>query len=518
MAAKRPNILFIMADQLAANALPAYGHPLVKAPHISALADRGVVFDSAYCNFPICAPSRFSLLTGQLPSRIGAYDNAAEFPAATPSIAHHLRLNGYRTVVGGKMHFVGPDQLHGFEERFTTDIYPADFGWTPDWEAPETRFEWFHSMVNVVEAGPCDRSLQIDYDDEVAFSATRAIYDLARDEDERPFFLMVSFSHPHDPYTTTGDYWDRYDHDAIPMPRMPFGPPGERDPHSRRLWENYDRGEYRVTDDHVRNARHAYYGMVSYVDDKIGELMAALTAAGLAEDTIVVLTSDHGDMLGERGLWYKMNFFEDSTRVPLIVSAPGRVAPGRVGANVSLVDLFPTFMDFAGHDGPEPTGPLDGNSLMPLLGGTDDGWPDTVLGEYTAETVTAPLLMVRRGPYKYITCETDPTQLFNVANDPRETTNLGGDPAHGEAERALAAVVAETWDRAALSDDVMASQRQRRLVFDALMTGKRNLWDYRPPRDASTDYIRNISTLYGTERRARLPHRDAPEPDGDGDG
>lgn len=219
--AKPPNILFIMVDQLAASALPAYGHPLVDAPHMTALAEGGVVFESAYCNFPICAPSRFSLLSGRLASRIGAYDNAAEFAAATPTIAHHLRLAGYRTLVGGKMHFVGPDQLHGFEERFTTDIYPADFGWTPNWRDPDQRFEWFHSMVNVVEAGPCQRSLQIDFDDEVAFAATRKIFDLARDDDARPFFLMVSFSHPHDPYTATQPYWDRYDHDAIP-PRPPW--------------------------------------------------------------------------------------------------------------------------------------------------------------------------------------------------------------------------------------------------------------------------------------------------------
>ena len=516
MAAKRPNILFIMADQLAASALPAYGHPLVAAPHIDRLAAEGVVFEQAYCNFPICAPSRFSLLSGRLPSRIGAFDNAAEFPAATPTIAHHLRLMGYRTQIAGKMHFVGPDQLHGFEQRVTTDIYPADFGWTPDWQAPGERLEWFHSMLNVVEAGPCDRSLQIDYDDEVAFAAERAIYDLARDEDERPFFLMVSFSHPHDPYTTTRDYWERYDHDAIPMPTLPYEPPGERDPHGRRLWENYDRGEYRVTSEHVRNARHAYYGMVSYVDDKVGGLLAALTAAGLAEETVVVLTADHGDMLGERGLWFKMSFFEGAARVPLMVHAPGRFAPGRVAANVSLVDLFPTFLELAGGDGPDPVDPLDGNTLVPLLEGGGADWPDTVLGEYTAEIVTAPLLMARRGRYKYIACETDPPQLYDVAGDPYETVNLAGDPAHAEAEGELATLVAATWDSEALSRAVIDSQRRRRLVFDSLMTGARTRWDYRPARDASRDYIRNIATLYGAERRARLPHREAPEPDGDG--
>ena len=132
-AAKQPNILFLMVDQLAAPTLPTYGHPIVKAPHISALAAQGVVFDSAYCNFPICAPSRFSLLSGRLPHAIEAYDNGSEFPASIPTMAHYLRQAGYRTTLCGKMHFVGPDQLHGYEERLTTDIYPADFAWTPDW-------------------------------------------------------------------------------------------------------------------------------------------------------------------------------------------------------------------------------------------------------------------------------------------------------------------------------------------------------------------------------------------------
>ena len=193
---EQPNILFIMADQMAAPALPFFGHPIVKAPHLTELAETGVVFEAAYCNSPLCAPSRFSMLTGQLPSRIGAYDNAAYFPADVPTLAHHLRALGYRTSLCGKMHFVGPDQLHGFEERLTTDIYPADFGWTPDWEHFQERPSWYHNMLSVVQAGVCQTSNQIDYDEEVAYHAVRKIYDLARDGDERPFFLLASFTHP----------------------------------------------------------------------------------------------------------------------------------------------------------------------------------------------------------------------------------------------------------------------------------------------------------------------------------
>ena len=220
MPARCPNILFIQADQMAAPALPFHGHAVVKAPHMAALAEAGVVFENAYCNSPLCAPSRFSMLAGLMPSEIGAFDNAAEFPASVPTFAHRLRRLGYRTVLAGKMHFVGPDQLHGFEERLTTDIYPADFGWTPNWDEPAARQDDFHTLPSVVEAGPCARSMQIDFDDEVAHQAVRKVYDLARDDDPWPFLLLVSFTHPHDPFTITEEYWAR----SWPRSRPPGWP------------------------------------------------------------------------------------------------------------------------------------------------------------------------------------------------------------------------------------------------------------------------------------------------------
>ena len=514
MSRKKPNILFIMTDQLAGPALPVYGHPLVKTPNITALAERGVTFDSAYCNSPLCAPSRASMLTGQLPSRIGTFDNAAEFPAATPTFAHYLRAAGYQTSLCGKMHFVGPDQLHGFEERLTTDIYPSDFGWTPDWERPNHRFSWYHNMLSVVQAGLCETTNQLDYDEEVAFHAVRKIFDLARLGDPRPFFLLISFTHPHDPFAITREYWDRYDHGQIDLPQVSPIPPGQLDPHSRRIQAMCAMDQYELTEARVRNARHAYYAMISYIDDKVGQLLQALQTAGLDENTIVLFTSDHGEMLGERGLWYKMNFFEWSARVPLIFYAPGRFSPFRVGQHISLVDLLPTLVDLAGESvGPALANTINGHSLLPLLQGNEKAWPDEVVAEYLAEGATAACLMVRRGRYKYVFCESDPDQLYDLVIDPKELDNLAGRSEYEDLRRAFEAEVKARWDLPALRQRVIDSQRRRQLVDRALMTGQHTPWDFQPYRDASKQYMRNHLDLNELERSARFPSPEVPEPD-----
>jgi choline-sulfatase len=178
------------------------------------LAAQGVVFDAAYCNSPLCAPSRFTLVSGQLPSKIGAYDNAADFPADVPTYAHYLRRLGYRTALSGKMHFCGPDQLHGYEERLTSDIYPADYGWAVNWDEPDVRPSWYHNMSSVLQAGPCVRTNQLDFDEEVVFKAQQYLFDHIREDGDQPFCLTVSMTHPHDPYTIPKAFWDLYD-DAI---------------------------------------------------------------------------------------------------------------------------------------------------------------------------------------------------------------------------------------------------------------------------------------------------------------
>lgn len=507
MPKEKPNILVIMTDQLAAPALTAYGNSVVKAPNIQTMAEKGVVFDNAYCNSPLCAPSRASMLTGRLPSEIGAYDNFADFPSSIPTFLHYLRLSGYRTCLSGKMHMVGTDQLHGFEERLTTDIYPADFGWASDWERPVSRrFSWYHNMLSVVQAGPCHRTNQIDFDEEAAFHAVQWLYDVAREPQTSPFCMLVSFTHPHDPYAITHEYWDRYRQDEIDMPKVPPIPMSEQDPHSQRLAQVCAMDQYELTRERITNARRAYYGSISFIDDKIGTILKVLDNTGLKDNTIIILASDHGDMLGERGMWYKMSFFEWSARIPLIVYAPGSFSPGRVIDNVSLVDLFPTLVNIAESDvGADLVASLSGQSLLPYLQGEPAAGPDTVLGEYLAEGALAPYLMIKRGKYKFIWSEPDPDQLFDLEEDPDELNNLCNLEVYRPLAKEFRAEIAQRWDTAGLKEKIIASQRSRRLIYDAQMTGRPTPWDYQPHKEASSSYMRNTIKLDDLERRARFP-------------
>ncbi|MBD9502496.1 choline-sulfatase [Pseudomonas sp. PDM17] len=502
MKRQRPNILFIMADQMAAPLLPFYDtQSPIKLPNLSRLAGEGVVFDSAYCNSPLCAPSRFTLVSGQLPTKIGAWDNAADFAADTPTYAHYLRRLGYRTALSGKMHFCGPDQLHGYEERLTSDIYPADYGWAVNWDEPDVRPSWYHNMSSVLQAGPCVRTNQLDFDEEVVFKARQYLYDHVREHAEQPFCLTVSMTHPHDPYTIPREYWDLYRDEDIPLPSVQIAQ-NEQDPHSQRLLKVIDLWGQEMPADKVRAARRAYFGACSYVDAQIGALLRTLEDCGLSDDTLIVFSGDHGDMLGERGLWYKMHWFEMAARVPLLVHAPKRFAAHRVSQSVSTVDLLPTLVELASGQ-VEPGVGLDGRSLLPHLQGT--GGHDEVIGEYTAEGTVSPLMMIRRGDFKFIYSEQDPCLLFDVANDPRELQNLMDSPAHANLVRDLLGEARARWDVPAITRQVLASQRRRRLVADALTHGTLKSWDHQPLVDASQQYMRNHIDLDDLERRARYP-------------
>lgn len=492
MTQAQPNILLLMADQLTASALPFYGNQLCRTPHLSALAASSVVFDNAYCNFPLCAPARYALLTGQLASRIGGYDNASEFAAATPTLPYYLSALGYHTSLAGKMHFVGPDQMHGFDQRLTTDIYPSDFGWTPNWLINPPHGPAGMSMRSVVEAGLCTRSLQFDYDDEVAYKTIQKIHDLSRRQVKQPFCLTASFTHPHNPYVTTQQWWDKYAHGDIDMPKVPPIPYTERDPHSRRLHWLFRQDEHRISDEQVRTARHAYYANISYVDDQIGRILATLHDTGLDQNTIVIFTSDHGEMLGERGLWYKYSLFEPALKVPLIFRVPG-LASKRVSQLVSHVDLLPTVHELAsGKPQFDAVDALDGASVAPLLRGLTPSSDAAVFAaEFTGEGAIAPMVALRKGAHKLIVSLVDPPQLFDLAVDPLELNNLAGDARMMRIEAELNAELHKRWNLDTMNADVLASQKRRRWIQQQRTAVERESWDFQPFTDASKQFVRS---------------------------
>jgi choline-sulfatase len=500
---QRPNILIFMVDQLNGTLFPDGPAPWLHAPNLSALAGRSACFANAYTASPLCAPARASFMSGQLPRRTRVYDNAAEFASDIPTYAHHLRRAGYQTCLSGKMHFVGPDQLHGFEERLTTDIYPADFGWTPDYRKPGERIDWwYHNMGSVTGAGVAEITNQLEYDDEVAYHATRKVYDLGRGLDARPWTLTVSFTHPHDPYVARRKYWDLYEDCAHLDPGVPAIPYEAQDPHSRRILDASDWRNFEISGDDIRRSRRAYFANISYIDDKIGEVLAALSATRQAENTIVLFVSDHGDMLGERGLWFKMTFFEGSVRVPLMIAAPD-LPSGRINAPVSTLDVLPTLAELAGIDLAEIMPWTDGETLTGLAGGGERGAP--VCMEYAAEASVAPLVALRTDQWKYVHCDVDPPLLFDLGTDPEELTNLAADPAHADVTQAFAQAIGRYWDMPAFDAEVRQSQARRHVVYEALRNGSYFPWDYQPLQRASERYMRNHMNLDTLEETKRFP-------------
>ncbi|KAK0632092.1 alkaline-phosphatase-like protein [Immersiella caudata] len=508
--AKRPNILYIMADQLAAPLLKMHNpDSQILTPNLDNLAAKSVQFDAAYSPSPLCAPSRMSMITGLLPMKIGAFDNATQISSDIPTYAHYLRLQGYHAVLAGKMHFVG-DQLHGYETRLTSDIYPGDFGWVVNWDEPDTRLEWYHNASSILQAGTCVRSNQLDYDEEVMYRSTQYLYDHVRGgPDARPFCLTVSLTHPHDPYTIEQKYWDLYEGVDIDLPRVKIAKE-DQDPHSKRLLKVCDLWDEDFSDEQIKRARRAYYGAVSYVDDCIGKLLEVLKQCRLDDSTIVIFSGDHGDMLGERGLWYKMNYFESSVRVPLLVSYPKWFTPRRVAENVSTLDILPTMCDLVGTK-PLSALPMDGSSLYPHLTGQQGH--DEAIAEYTGEGTISPLMMIRRGKWKYITCPSDGSQLYDMEADPLELndlvktfTKLPG--ANEEAKAVFDAFekeAEERWDFERITEEVLFSQRKRRLVWAALKKGRFTSWDFNPQDDGREKYIRSHIPLDDLERMARYP-------------
>jgi choline-sulfatase len=487
----QPNILFIVSDQMVAALTGAYGHPVVETPHLNRLAEEGVRFDSAYTPFPLCSPGRACIMTGRHASEIGAWDNGALLAADQPTFAHYLTDAGYDTVLSGKMHFIGPDQLHGFRQRLTTDIYSSDFDWVkPEWiRLKETGGEDCETVMNdrrgYNAAGYTGEAVQIgkwhnalSYDEETHFRAIEYLRAHQQKSDQTPFLLCASYHHPHEPFWPPQPYWDMYEGADIDLPSFPDNLEASQSMMDRNLNAYHGTSRYNLRDpDGLYRLRRAYYGLVSYMDQKVGELLDTLEATGYADNTVVVFASDHGDMLCEREMVQKRCFYEWSCRVPLIVRFPDGWKGGTTCSTpVSLIDLLPTFSDLAGSPALLPH---DGESLISVL--TEQNH-DRVVFAQAHEAVGMPCIMARQGSYKYNYIHGHQPQLFNLNSDPGEWDNLADNPGSTKVANRLRRMILDTFNPEEMAEANLSSLYRRRLIRDT-MTNHKQTWAHFPTYD-----------------------------------
>jgi choline-sulfatase len=449
----QPNFLVIMSDEHDPRVSELYGHPFVRTPNMRSLADRGVVFDNGYCNSPLCVPSRASFMTGKHVHRIGVWDNGIPLASEEPTWAHRLNAAGYDTALAGKMHFIGKDQRHGFRRRLVEDVH-GEFNMNPpDWR--DVKPGGPQMKQRFVEPGPGESTHQ-QYDDEVVRHSVAYLAEPARREG--PWALCASIITPHFPLIARQSYWDVYYPVHGDLPPIPPGHLDHLHPQSQRLRRYFDCED--VPEEAVRRARAAYYGLVTFCDERIGAILDALEANGLAEDTVVAYVADHGEMNGEHGMWWKCSFSEASARIPFVVSWPKQWAAGRRRAAVSLLDLVRTVVELADADASE----LDGRSLVGELAGTTPDGDGLALAEYEAHGTDRPARMVRRGRYKLNYYWQEPPELFDLEADPAEVEDLSGSPSHAAVREELTGIVLSDWNPADVDRRVRASQAKRRIL------------------------------------------------------
>jgi choline-sulfatase len=477
------NVLLVLCDQLTPFLTGAYGCDAAITPALDRLAAEGVRYDAAYTPYPLCSPARAALMTGRYASDLGCWDNASVLHADEPTFAHYLANAGWETALTGKMHFVGPDQLHGFRQRLTTDVFPASMDWVPTQDEQGRFVRGGHAVLYTperVKVAPWTAFFS--FDEETHFRALEFLRERSVREDGEPFLLVASYHHPHDPFVVTQDLWDLYSDVDVPLPDL--GAPNYT---AMDVWAN----EAHETDafpalgdpDAQRLLRRAYLGLVTYIDRKLGELVETLERTGQLADTVVVFTSDHGDMLGERRMVQKRTFYEWSVRVPLVVRHPdGHRAGEVVSSPISLLDLAPTLLDLAGVPGSERL-PLDGVSLL-----AED--PERIVfSEYHVEKVRAPCFMARKGRHKLIEVHGHDTRLFDLEADPGERHDLSGNPGVSAVQEELRAAIHARFDAEALAAAGAESVPRRALIARALERNDTH-WDHQPFFDATRRYVR----------------------------
>jgi choline-sulfatase len=462
--AEKPNFLIIMSDQHAPGTIGAAGHSAVQTPTLDGLMERGISFDNAYCPYPICTPSRASFMTGQLAPAHGVWELGSPLRSDIPTWAHVLRRAGYITSISGRMHFVGADDLHGFERRvypeFHRRLSPYAYA---DWTRPVTDDG---VMIGAVQAaGPTKEWTACQqFDEAVTDAAQKELAFLNGSQNAEPWALMVGYTMPHFPFHVSQKYYDLYNDVPIPAPRP--APDGKNyaectPPIMRGFTKWLGLSTDRLSGDEIEIARRCYYGMISHVDELIGKLVEQLRVLSCLENTWIVYVSDHGESLGEHGLWSKMTFYEESVGVPFIVVPPQCINAGaHCQAPVSLIDWMSTLLEITGEQ--ERFETLPGRSLIPLLDNPAEEWPDrAVISDYACCGTQVPLRMVRRGKWKAVFAPGLPALLFDLKNDPHEWDDLGGnassqavlDELRAEAER-------DGWDGETVRDEVFRQQRR----------------------------------------------------------
>ena len=453
------NIVFLFSDEHAGGVMGNSGHPVVQTPHLDRLSEQSYTFDNAYCNYPICTPSRLSMLTGRYPHQIEAWDLAAIADGRQHQTwGDYLAEADYETVLCGRTHFNGSDRLLGFSYRLLDDLprWCRSTGRPPRRTSDERR----GSNSHVAECGPGDHE-HTRYDRNVADLAIDFLNQKAAAPDDNPFLLYCGFMHPHFPLIAPPEFYAQYDPDALELPATWNEPLESQHPiiqHHRWSWRN----DIPPPEATVRCALACYYALVSALDAQIGRILEAIDTSPLREDTVVIYTSDHGEMAGHHGIWQKQCFYEPAVKVPLMVRLPSG-ENGRVAQNVSLVDVLPTLLEIADLEAPSD---LPGDSLLGIAQQESDETARAVFSEYHHMGMLNAGFMLKRGDYKLCHYVGSEPQLFNVDTDPLEIDDLASKPEHAairsEMELALRAVLDPEREDARAKEN----QRVRRLKLE----------------------------------------------------
>lgn len=462
----RPNILYILSDQHAAHVLGCAGDPVVRTPNLDRLAASGISFCNAYTPSPICLPARMSLLTGQYPCRQAVWSNSDSLASDIPTFAHAHGAAGYRPTLIGRLHSLGPDQLHGYAHREVGD-HMTDWLGGSDYTLGILDKCQRPFRDALVKSGPGRMSFEA-LDKEVTCRALEFLdrhAEARASGDTQPFSLSLGYMLPHQPYVGDPELFAYY-HDRVADPRLPRD--DTQEPEYLKWWRRQT-GMDDMTSAEERRAKAAYYALVETLDTEIGKVLDRLDSHDLTRDTLIVYASDHGDQLGERDLWFKQTFYDQSAKVPLILCWPGRLPKNqRRHQVVNLVDLTATLVDAAGQ---EPLPHTDGRSLLNIASDPDTVWENETFSEYCTDGLKAwsggkKILtrMIRKGRFKLNYFHNDRHQLFDLEDDPDETRNLFNTRGLADIQEQLMARVLEDWDPVQITGIIDRGIERKRIL------------------------------------------------------